>query len=99
METERKAAAERSGFSVFFDSVIGLVVMTVLAAGVAALARTWSSSEVEFMTNERLQVTRSEWWGLIGDVQVFRATQDGWVLMRENGDEVAVTSRPILLRD
>lgn len=104
MNNEQSAAAAaappaRSGVMAFFEGLLTLVLCLLMAVGLVALTATFRSSTVEFIGADRLRVTQMQWWGLASNESLYRASGSGWLRVRDNGDEVNVTTQPILPRD
>jgi len=98
--TEETTNAPRGGLLAFFETVMSWVVIAVVVVGGSTLAVTWQSSSIEFVGDDRMQVSRQTWWGLVERSTVYRAdSRHGWMIIRSGGDEVPVSSQPILLRD
>ena len=88
-----------NGLINFFANAITLVVFLLMALGIVAATAHWRSHTIEFVGSDRMRLTKYEWWGLAEDKALYRATPTGWVLIRENGDEVAVALQPIEISD
>lgn len=85
------------GFLNFVANTITLVAVLLMAIGLVAATATWRSHTIEFVGADRMRLTQSEWWGMARRESLYRASPAGWVLLRENGDEVAVALQPITI--
>ena len=83
----------------FIGNVITLIAFLLMAVGLVAATATWQSHTIEFVGTDRMRLTHSEWWGIAQQTAMYRASPAGWVLLRENGDEVAVALQPIKVSD
>lgn len=89
-----------AGVVSFFETVLGLVMIALIVAGLVALTLTWRTSDIEFMGGGELRVTQFTWWGLKKDVNVIHASaSDGWSIERPNGDRVPMKSQALRLRN
>lgn len=88
-----------SGFLNFLANAITLAAFMLIAIGLVAMTATWRGHTIDFVGSDRVRLTQSEWWGLVRTESVYRASPAGWVLLRENGDEVAVALQPIRISD
>lgn len=87
------------GLLAFFETVMSWVVIAVVVVGGSTLAVTWQSSSIEFVGDDRMQVSR-RLGGVSSRLDGVRAdSKHGWMIIRSSGDEVPVSSQPILLRD
>lgn len=93
------AQPKDGGLLNFFANAITLFAFLLMAAGLVAITATWRSHTIEFVGADRMRLTQSEWWGIVRAESLYRASPAGWVLLRENGDEVAVTLQPIRISD
>lgn len=93
------APASTSGFFSFFESLLSFVLCALMAIGLIAATATWRSSTVEFVGNDRMRITQATWWGLLSEEATYRSSASGWLLIRSNGDEVAVSAKPIRIKN
>lgn len=85
----------RSAIGRFFDTLVGTILIVLLAAGLIALTLTWRSSDLVSEGTSRLLVTQSSWWGLQRKITVLEAFQiDGWTIIEESGNRLPMRSQP-----
>ena len=90
----------KSGIGSFFDSLVGTVMVILMAIGLVTLTLTWRTSEVRFESDGSLLVTQSTWWGFqTEDATYSAAGSNGWTIERENGDRVPLSNQSIRLRN
>jgi|GEM_PF-5422148 len=88
----------RGAIGRFFDTLVGTIVIVLLAAGLIAITSKWQSSDLLFEGSDRLLVTQTRWWGLQSTVTVLEASQiDGWTIIEENGDRLPMRSQSMRL--
>ena len=83
----------------FLGNLFTVVAFALMALGLIAATTTWRSHTIEFVGADRMRLTQSEWWGMVRQESLYRASPAGWVLLRANGDEVAVALQPIRISD
>ena len=88
-----------NGLLNLLTNAITFAAFILMAVGLVAVTATWRSHTIEFVGSDRMRLTQSEWWGLSRQESLYRASPSGWVLFRENGDEVAVALQPIKISD
>mgnify|MGYP003477899988 CR=1 FL=1 len=93
------APTSTSGFFSFFESLLSFVLCALMAIGLIAATATWRSSMVEFIGSDRMRITENTWWGLLSDETTYRSSASGWLVIRSNGDEVAVSTQPIRINN
>ena len=93
------APTSTSGFFSFFESLLSFVLCVLMAIGLIAATATWRSSTVEFIGSDRMRITENTWWGFLNDKTTYRSSASGWLVIRSNGDEVAVSAQPILIKN
>lgn len=100
-EFSRAATQPQSGSGLlnFLANAITFFAFLLMAVGLVAATATWRSHTIEFVGADRIRLTQSEWWGMARRESLYRASPAGWVLLRENGDEVAVALQPIRISD
>lgn len=80
---------EKGLIASFFDTLIGTVMLFLLTAGLITITLTWRASDIEFLTDGRVKVTKASWWGLQKKVHELEfSSQDGWAEIDEvDGNE------------
>ncbi|QCO67539.1 hypothetical protein E5843_06715 [Luteimonas yindakuii] len=92
--------AKQSAIGAFFDTVLGVIMVTLLAAGLIALTLTWRSSDLEFLGDNEIKVTRATWWGLMETVTRLEVSpQGGWMVIGDDGVRVPLRNRAMRLED
>ncbi|MDX9738096.1 MAG: hypothetical protein RBT53_08125 [Azonexus sp.] len=83
----------------FLANALTLAAFLLMAIGLVAATATWQSHTIEFVGADRMRLTNVKWWGLSQTESLYRASPAGWVLLRANGDEVAVALQPIKISE
>lgn len=84
----------------FFDTLIGTIMLVLLAAGLITITLTWRASDVEFLGGGQLRVTQSTWWGLQKTVTRLESSmQDGWVIVQEDDTRLPLRNRAMRLQN
>ena len=92
--------AGKGAIASFFDTLIGTIMLVLLAAGLITITLTWRASDVEFLGGGQLRVTQSTWWGLQKTVTKLESSvQDGWVEVDENEVRVPLRNRAMRLHN
>lgn len=99
VEHQKPQATRPSAFLSFVENVFSVVTVVLIVIGLIAATTTWRGTTVEFIGNDRLRITQSQWWGLFNTTSIYQASSNGWVVRLPNGEEEAVRSQPIKLRN
>lgn len=99
VEHQQPQTTQPSAFFSFIESAFSVVMIALVVIGLIAATTTWRGTTVEFVGNDRLRITQSQWWGLFSTTSIYQAGSNGWVIRLENGEEEAVRSQPIKLRN
>lgn len=93
-------APGRSAIGAVFDAVVSTALCVLLAAGLIALTLTWRSSDLEFIADNELRVTRTTWWGWNEKVTRLEASsRDGWQIIGDDNVRVPLRNRALRLED
>lgn len=98
-EHQKPPAAKPSVFLSFVENAVAIVAVVLIVIGLIAATTTWRGTTVEFVGNDRLRITQSQWWGLFNTTSIYHASSNGWVVRLPNGEEESVRSQPIKLRN
>ena len=91
---------EKGAIATFFDTLIGTIMIVLVAAGLITITLTWRASDLEFLGGGQLRVTESTWWGLQKKVTKLESSaQDGWVEIDENEVRIPLRNRAIRLEN
>lgn len=99
VEHQQPQTGQPSAFSSLIERAIFVVMIALIAIGLIAATITWRGTTIEFVGNDRLRITQSQWWGLFNKTSIYQAGNNGWVIRLENGEEESVRSQPIKLRN
>lgn len=92
--------AKQGAIGAFFDTVLGVIMVTLLAAGLIALTLTWRSSDLEFLGDNEVKVTKATWWGLMETVTRLEVSpQGGWMVIGDDGVRIPLRNRAMRLED
>ena len=98
-ENQQPQATKPSAFLSFVENALSVVTVVLIVIGLIAATSTWCATTVEFIGNDRLRITQSQWWGVLKTTSIYQAGSNGWVVRLPNGEEEAVRSQPIKLRN
>ncbi|WP_129135669.1 hypothetical protein [Luteimonas sp. YGD11-2] len=98
--TPAPSIAKQGAIGAFFDTVLGVIMVTLLAAGLIALTLTWRSSDLEFLGDNEVKVTKATWWGLMETVTRLEVSpQGGWMVIGDDGVRVPLRNRAMRLEE
>lgn len=99
VEHQKPPAAKPSAFLSFVENAVSVVAVVLIVIGLIAATSTWRATTVEFIGNDRLRITKSQWWRILKTTSIYHAGSNGRVVRLPNGEEKAVRSQPIKLRN
>ncbi|CAG4971977.1 hypothetical protein LYB30171_01099 [Lysobacter luteus] len=91
---------EKGAIASFFDTLIGTVMLVLLAAGLIAITLTWRASDLEFLGGGQVRVTESTWWGLEKKVTKLEwSAQESWLEIDQNEVRIPLRNRAMRLEN